>query len=428
MFQQKLSLNFVFALLLLSALPLEIHSQQHDREVARLAENPAVVEAFRVIEALEPTTQADLISLTEIPAPPFMEEIRGKAYAELLREAGADSVRIDEVGNVLAFRGGTQGGKTVVLGGHMDTVFPEGTDVTVKIRGDTLFAPGVGDDTRGLIVVLTVLRAMERAGLRTEADLIFLGSVGEEGLGDLKGVKHIFRDGGPRVDAFIEVDGSGMASIVSMGLGSVRYRVTVKGPGGHSWGAFGLGNPAHGLGRAIQAFSMVADSLTRSGPRTSYSVGRIGGGTSINSIPFEAWMEVDMRSESPESLERLAQAFERAVKEGVEGENAIRRDGPPLEVIVDRIGNRPSGETDPNSSLVLKAMAVTRYFGEEPRLARSSTNSNIPISLGIPAITIGRGGVGAENHSLTEWWLNQDGHKAIQRALLTLLAEAGFEG
>jgi len=268
----------------------------------------------------------------------------------------------------------------------------------------------------------------ERAGLRTEADLIFLGSVGEEGLGDLKGVKHIFRDGGPRVDAFIEVDGSGMASIVSMGLGSVRYRVTVKGPGGHSWGAFGLGNPAHGLGRAIQAFSMVADSLTRSGPRTSYSVGRIGGGTSINSIPFEAWMEVDMRSESPESLERLAQAFERAVKEGVEGENAIRRDGPPLEVIVDRIGNRPSGETDPNSSLVLKAMAVTRYFGEEPRLARSSTNSNIPISLGIPAITIGRGGVGAENHSLTEWWLNQDGHKAIQRALLTLLAEAGFEG
>ncbi len=428
MFQQKLSLNFVFALSLLSALPLEIHSQQHDREVARLAENPAVAEAFRIIEALEPTTQADLISLTEIPAPPFMEEIRGKAYAELLREAGADSVLIDEVGNVLAFRGGTQGGKTVVLGGHMDTVFPEGTDVTVKIRGDTLFAPGVGDDTRGLIVVLTVLRAMERAGLRTEADLIFLGRLEEEALPALQAAKLSFRDGGPRVDAFIEVDGSGMASIVSMGLGSVRYRVTVKGPGGHSWGAFGLVNPAHGLGRALHPFARVGDSRTRSGPRTSYSVGRIGGGTSINSIPFEAWMEVDMRSESPESLERLAQAFERAVKEGVEAESAIRRDGPPLEVIVDRIGNRPSGETDPNSSLVLKAMAVTRYFGEEPRLARSSTNSNIPISLGIPAITIGRGGVGAENHSLTEWWLNKDGHKAIQRALLTLLAEAGFEG
>lgn len=428
MFRRNPSLNFLFALSILSVLPLEAHSQQLDREVARLAENPAVAEAFRVIEALEPTTQADLISLTEIPAPPFMEEIRGKAYAELLRAAGADSVLIDEVGNVLAFRGGTQGGRTVVLGGHMDTVFPEGTDVSVKIRGDTLFAPGVGDDTRGLMVVLTVLRAMEQAGLRTEADLIFLGSVGEEGLGDLKGVKHLFRDGGPRVDAFIEVDGGGIAPIVSMGLGSVRYRVTVKGPGGHSWGAFGLGNPAHGLGRAIQAFSMVADSLTRSGPRTSYSVGRIGGGTSINSIPFEAWMEVDMRSESPESLERLAQAFERAVTEGVEAESAIRRDGPPLEVIVDRIGTRPSGETDPNSSLVLKAMAVTRYFGEVPRLTRSSTNSNIPISLGIPAITIGRGGVGAENHSLTEWWLNKDGHKAIQRALLTLLAEAGFEG
>ena len=428
MFQRNPSLSFVFALSLLSALPLEAHSQQLDREVARLGENPAVAEAFRVIEALEPTTQADLIFLTEIPAPPFMEDIRGKAYAELLREAGADSVLIDEVGNVLAFRGGTRGGRNVVLWGHMDTVFPEGTDVSVKIRGDTLFAPGVGDDTRGLVVVLTVLRAMEGAGVRTEADLIFLGSVGEEGLGDLRGMKHLFRDGGPRVDAFIEVDGSGMAPIVSMGLGSVRYRVTVNGPGGHSWGAFGLGNPAHGLARAIQAFSTVADSLTRTGPRTSYSVGRIGGGTSINSIPFEAWMEVDMRSESPESLERLAQAFERAVTEGVEAESAIRRNGPPLEVTVDRIGNRPSGETDPNSSLVRKAMAVTRYFGEVPRLTRSSTNSNIPISLGIPAITIGRGGVGAENHSLTEWWLNQDGHKAIQRALLILLAEAGFAG
>lgn len=422
------SLHFILALCILFTPSLDAQSQKFDQEVARLVNQSVVVEALRVIEALEPTTLADLISLTEIAAPPFMEEERGKAYAELLRGAGADSVRIDEVGNVLAFRSGTKGQKTVVLGGHLDTVFPEGTDVTVKIRGDTLFAPGVGDDTRGLIVVLTVLRAMERAGVETEADLIFLGSVGEEGLGDLRGVKHLLRDGGPRVDAFIEVDGSGLASIVSMGLGSVRYRVTVKGPGGHSWGAFGLGNPAHALGRVIQGFSLVADSLTRSGPRTSYSVGRIGGGTSINSIPFEAWMEVDMRSESPERLERLAQAFENAVTEGVEAESAIRREGPPLEVIVDRIGNRPSGETDPNSPLVQRAMAVTRYFGEEPRLSRSSTNSNIPISLGIPAVTIGRGGIGADNHSPTEWWLNQDGYKAIQRALLILLAEAGIEG
>lgn len=405
---------------------LSAQSDSFDQEVSLLVQNPMVAEAMRVIESLEPTTQADLIDLTQIPAPPFLEGERARAYAQLLREAGADSVKLDEVGNVLAFKGGTRGDQTVVLGAHLDTVFPEGTDVTVRVRGDTLFAPGIGDDTRGLILVLTVLRAMDKAGVKTEADLIFLGSVGEEGLGDLRGVKHIFREGGPRVDAFIEVDGGGISSIVSMGLGSVRYRVTVKGPGGHSWGAFGLGNPAHALGRAIQAFAVVADSLTASGPRTSFNVGRLGGGTSINSIPFESWMEVDMRSESPESLRRIAAAFEEAMARGLAEENDARREGPPLELVVEQIGNRPSGETDPESELVQRAMAVTRFFGEEPRLTRSSTNSNIPISLGVPAVTIGRGGVGAENHSPTEWWINRDGHKAIQRALLILLAEAGL--
>jgi acetylornithine deacetylase/succinyl-diaminopimelate desuccinylase-like protein len=314
------------------------------------------------------------------------------------------------------------------LGGHLDTVFPEGTDVTVTIRGDTLFAPGVGDDTRGLVVVLTVLRALEKAEVTTDANLIFLGSVGEEGLGDLRGVKHFFRKGGPKVDAFIEVDGSGLASIVSMGLGSTRYRITFRGPGGHSWGAFGLVNPAHALGRVIERFAVVADSLTRHGPRTSFNVGRIGGGTSINSIPFEAWMEVDMRSESPESLEIISGALLDAVEQANEEENRFRREGPPIQVEAERIGSRPSGETDPATPLVQRAMAVTRAFGEEPYLSRSSTNSNIPISLGIPAVTIGRGGAGGKNHSPGEWWLNQEGHKGIQRALLILLAEAGSSG
>jgi len=320
------------------------------------------------------------------------------------------------------------GVRTVVLGAHLDTVFPEGTDVTVKIRGDTLFAPGVGDDTRGLMVVLTVLRALEGAAAETDANLIFLGSVGEEGLGDLRGVKHFFGRGEPKVDAFIEIDGNGLASIVSMGLGSTRYRVTFGGDGGHSWGAFGLVNPAHALGKAIGHFSEIADSLTQSGPRTSFNVGRIGGGTSINSIPYEAWMEVDMRSESPGSLEIISSALLDAVEKAAEEENRFRRSGPPIQVEAERIGSRPSGETDPSSPLVQRAMAVTRFFGEEPYLSRSSTNSNIPISLGIPAVTIGRGGVGGENHSPGEWWLNQDGHKAIQRALLILVAEAGFSG
>jgi acetylornithine deacetylase/succinyl-diaminopimelate desuccinylase-like protein len=413
---------------LLCLAPFGLGAQEgpFDREVRELLSRGSVAEAMEVIQDLEPRTQSDLISLTEIPAPPFMEGERAAAFADLLREAGADSVRMDSVGNVLAFRGGTSGKRTVVLGAHMDTVFPEGTDVTVRIRGDTLFAPGVGDDTRGLIVVLTVLRALEEAGIETQANLIFLGSVGEEGLGDLRGVKHFFREGGPRVDGFIEVDGGGLAPVVTMGLGSVRYRVTVKGPGGHSWGAFGLANPAHALGGAIQAFTQVADTLTRSGPRTSFNVGRVGGGTSINSIPYEAWMEVDMRSESPESLARIAGAFEREVTGAIEAENRIRRDGPPLELVLDRVGDRPSGEGDPQGSLILRSMAVTRYFGEEPRLTRSSTNANIPISLGIPAVTIGRGGEGGENHSPGEWWLNRDGYKAIQRAFLILLAEAGL--
>ena len=420
---------FLSSLLCLLSFPFQglmAQSGSYDQEVRDLLSRPAVARAMEFILELEPRTEEDLVYLTEIPAPPFMEGERAVAFARLLREAGADSVKLDEVGNVVAYRGGTSGDRTLVLGAHMDTVFPEGTDVTVRRRGDTLFAPGVGDDTRGMVVVLTVLRALEEADIRTEADLVFLGSVGEEGLGDLRGVKHFFREGGPRVDGFMEVDGSGLASIVTMGLGSIRYRMTVRGPGGHSWGAFGLGNPAHALGRAIQSFVQVADTLTRDGPRTSYNVGRIGGGTSINSIPFQAWMEVDMRSESPESLKRIAGAFEAAVTEAVEGENRIRRDGPPMELSLEKVGDRPSGEGDPNATLVQRTMAVTRYFGEEPRLTRSSTNSNIPISLGIPAVTIGRGGAGGENHSPDEWWVNEEGYKAIQRALLILLAEGGL--
>jgi acetylornithine deacetylase/succinyl-diaminopimelate desuccinylase-like protein len=415
-------------LALAPAVSLEAQETRYVAEIGDLAATTSVQDGFRIIEELEPQTLRDHIALTEIPAPPFQEEVRAEAFARLLTEAGADSVAVDEVGNVVAIRKGRTGGKTVVLGAHLDTVFPEGTDVTVRVRGDTLFAPGIGDDTRGLIVVLTVLRALERAGLETEADLVFLGSVGEEGLGDLRGVKHFFREGGPSVDAFIEIDGAGSGTIVNKGLGSVRYRVTFRGPGGHSWGAFGLVNPAHALGRAVERFATAADSLTHIGPRTSFNVGRMGGGTSINSIPYEAWMEVDMRSESPERLEMISDAFLDAVSAAVESENEMRRDGPPLEVDVDRIGIRPSGEIDPEAALVQRAMAVTRYFGEDPRLSRSSTNSNIPISLGIPAVTIGRGGAGGENHSPTEWWANIDGHRGIQRAFLLLLAEAGVPG
>jgi acetylornithine deacetylase/succinyl-diaminopimelate desuccinylase-like protein len=212
-----------------------------------------------------------------------------------------------------------------------------------------------------------------------------------------------------------------------MGLGSYRFRVTFEGAGGHSWGAFGLANPAHALGRGIRHFQDAADTLTRSGPRTSYNVGVIGGGTSINSIPFEAWAEVDMRSEGgASSLDRMEAALKAAMLRAAEEENALRRRGDLLTVEVAKIGNRPSGEMDPQQPLVQRAIAANEFFGADGDLGRSSTNSNIPISLGVPAVTIGRGGVGGENHSPGEWWINRDGHLAIQRALLLLVAEAGL--
>lgn len=403
-------------------------AREYVREVRELAANGAVRDAFRIIEGLDAWAVERLVELNEIPAPPFMEEARGRRYAELLAECGADSVWTDAEGNVFGLRRGRRGERTIALGGHLDTVFPEGTDVTVRQRGDTLFAPGIGDDTRGLVVVLAVLRAMKEAGIRSEDDIVFVGVVGEEGLGDLRGMKHIYRDPEAGPDAWIEVDGGGLAGLVTMGLGSVRYRVTFKGPGGHSWGAFGLANPAHAMSRAVRHFQDVADTLTRSGSRTSYNVGRIGGGTSVNSIPAESWMEVDMRSVSPESLARIEEVFLAAMDRALAEENALRRDGPPLVVEKLKIGDRPSGEGDPNAPLVQRALAATAHFGVRGQLRRSSTDSNIPIALGIPAVTIGRGGVGAGAHSPGEYWVNVDGHLAIQRALLLVAAEAGVGG
>ena len=401
---------------------------EYHTEVRAVMEHPAVARAFRQVEALEPATMDDLITLTQIPAPPFMEQERALVYADWLREAGADSVWIDDEGNVLALREGRVGERTIGFGGHLDTVFPEGTDVTVTQRGDTLFAPGIGDDTRGLMVVLTVLRAMEEAGVETDDDVLFVGVVGEEGPGDLRGMKHLFREGGDPIHAWIEVDGGGMQRIVNKGLGSHRYRITYKGPGGHSWGAFGLANPAHALGRAIRHFQDVADTLTRSGPRTSYNVGVMGGGTSVNSVPFEAWIQVDMRSESPASLERVDAALQSAVQRALVEENELRRRGEPLTVDIDMIGDRPSAEHPDDLPLVQRAVAATNAFGSEADLARSSTDSNIPISKGVPAVTIGRGGVGQDGHALTEWWMNVDGHLSIQRALLLVVLEAGLAG
>ncbi len=413
------------ALFLPRSLPAQERATSYDQQIQSIANRPEVRRAFALIEQIEPRSLEDLIRLTEIPAPPFEEEARAKVYAEMLRQAGADSVWIDDEGNVIALKRGRSRNRTVAIAGHLDTVFPEGTDVTVKIRGDTLFAPGIGDDTRGLVVVLNVLRVLHQAPIPTQADVLFIGTVGEEGLGDLRGVKHLFGPSGPKIDAFIAVDGGSPERIVNQGIGSKRYRVTFRGPGGHSWGAFGLANPHHALGAAIYHFVQEADRYTRQGPRTSYNVGVLRGGTSVNSIPFESVMEVDMRSVSRERLAGIDSILHRAIKRALDEQNSLRRSGPVLTVEVALVGDRPSGALNPSTPIVQRAMAAARYLGLEPSLESGSTDSNVPIARELPAITIGRGGVGGGAHSPGEWWLPRNPDLATKNALLILLAEAG---
>jgi acetylornithine deacetylase/succinyl-diaminopimelate desuccinylase-like protein len=423
------------SLLLALAVPASAQTSVCDTAANRFCAEAAAItarldvrSAMEWIDADNPRARADLIRLTEIAAPPFGEEARGRAFATMLREAGADSVWTDAVGNVLGLRRGSGGGRSLVLSGHLDTVFPEDTDVTVTVRGDTLFAPGVGDDTRGLIVVLTVLRALEEAGIETRDDVLFVGTVGEEGLGDLRGVKHLFREDGPRIDAFISVDGGGEGAITNGALGSRRYRITYEGPGGHSWGAFGGASPLHALGRAIALFDDAAARFTASGPRTSYNIGRVGGGTSVNSIAFEAWMEVDMRSEDRARLMGLDTIFLDAVQRALREENADRRSGDALTVDVELVGDRPSGIADTSLPFVQRVLAATAHLGDEPDARTSSTDANIPISLGIPAVAIGRGGISGNSHAPEEYWVDRDAARAVQRALLILLLETGLRG
>ena len=255
---------------------------------------------------------------------------------------------------------------------------------------------------------------------------MFIGNVGEEGLGDLRGVKHLFREGARPIDTLIVVDGGTSARIVNGGVGSHRYRVTFKGPGGHSWSAFGLANPHHALGRTIRIFDENASDITSVGEKTSYNIGRVGGGTSVNSIPSESWMEVDMRSGDQSKLDAIDAVLQAAIRQALNEENQERLDGPALTVDIERVGTRPAAQSTAHSPIVQRALAATAAFGIDPYLESSSTDANLPISLGIPAVTMSRGGVSGNSHSMDEWWQNVDGHLGIQIGLVTLLAEAGL--
>ena len=403
-----------------------IIEKKYTKTIKRLVKNKKVKAAFEYIVSLEAKTLERHITLTEIEAPPFKEEKRAKVFAEYYRDLGMDSVWIDSEGNVLGLIMGSEGEKTVALDAHLDTVFPEGTNVKVRIENDTLFAPGIGDDTRGLSMLLTILETIKTNNIKPKDNLLFVGSVGEEGLGDLRGVKYLFRENGPQINSWIAIDGGNIGRVNNKGLGSYRYRVTFQGPGGHSWGAFGLGNPHHALGEAIGNFVRVSDIFIEKGPKTSYNVGVISGGTSINSIPFESVMEIDIRSIEPSRLDAMEVLLKEAVKKALAHQNNIKRQGSDLTVKIDKIGNRPSGELSDSLPLIQRTLAATTYFGAEPFLTRGSTNSNIPISKGIPSVTIGRGGNGGKAHSLGEWWINEEGYKAIQLALLIVLSETGI--
>ena len=424
---KRLLLAFCLTLIgsaLLAQESVEINKKFRN-EITQISKKINLADAFAIIDEIDEQTTKNLITLTEIPAPPFMEEARAEKFKEMLEGAGADSVWIDEVGNVIGLREGTVGNRNVVLDAHLDTVFPPETDVTVKIKGDTLFAPGIGDDTRGLSMVIAILHALNTAQIRTDANLLFVGTVGEEGLGDLRGVKHLFNESDIKIDSWISIDGGSIGRVNNTALGSMRYKPVFKGPGGHSWGAFGLGNPHHALGKAIDYFIKDASEYVKTGEKTSFNIGRIGGGTSVNSIPFESWMEVDMRSKDPERLAGIDKIFRDAMQRAVEDYNKTDITAP-IELELIALGNRPTGTGDPTTALIQRAMAASEHFEIEPRLTTGSTNANIPISKGIPGITIGRGGIGSGGHSLNEWWINKDGAKAIKLAMLITVSEAGL--
>jgi tripeptide aminopeptidase len=349
-------------------------------------------------------TIAQQKSICEIPAPPFKEATRGAEYKRRLEALGLKA-RIDAIGNVLAERRGSGKGPTIVLAGHLDTVFPEGTDVRVKEAGGRMTGPGIGDDCRGLAVVLAVARAYQRANPRHDGRIVFVGNVGEEGPGNLRGVRHLFeKELKGQIDYFISVDGTGLG-LVSRAVGSNRYRVTYKGPGGHSYGAFGIPNPIHAMGRAI---AMISDIQTPVAPKTTFNVGVVGGGTSVNSIAFDATMEIDMRSESAESLRNVDQQIRRALAEALDAENgrwsSERAARSRLTLVIDTIGIRPTGAQNDSVRIVQVAMQTAKALGFSPTTSASSTDANFPISVGVPGITIDGGGRGEGAHSLGEWY------------------------
>ena len=386
--------------------------------------DPLVKRGLEFLKADDANTLADQKALVVIPAPPFKEQARAENFRARLAALGLKDVRIDKESNAIGVRPGSGNGPKLVVAAHLDTVFPEGTDLTIKEKDGKLYAPSIGDDTRGLADLLSLIRAFNATDVKTTGDIIFVGNVGEEGLGDLRGVKALFRDD-KSIDGFISIDGAEPERITYLATGSHRYRVHFKGPGGHSFGAFGLPSAIHAMGRAI---AKIGDLQTPAKPKTTFTVGTVQGGTSVNAIAGDAEMEVDMRSDDNKPLLEIEAKILQAIKNAVAEENA-RWKSDRITVDIKLVSDRPAGVQPLETPTVQAAFLATHALGLKPMAeGGSSTDSNLPISLGVPAVTLGRGGKGGANHSLGEWWDPTNAYIGPQRQFLTVLTLVGIEG
>jgi acetylornithine deacetylase/succinyl-diaminopimelate desuccinylase-like protein len=392
--------------------------------------DPGIARALEAIKSWNSWIVENQISICEIPAPPFKETARGIEFRKRLIALGYANTKIDTAGNVIAERPGRGGGPTIMIAGHLDTVFPEGTDVKVKREGGRLTGAGIGDDCRGLAVILALARALNEGRIETRGTILLVGNVGEEGPGNLRGVRELLTHGyKEKVDQFISVDGTGL-DVTARAVGSNRYNVIFTGPGGHSYGAFGrVPSAVHAMGRAI---SNIGDIVPPAGIKTTYNVGVVKGGTSVNTISPDAAMEVDMRSESVGNLNEIDRLIRAAIAKGIEAENARwpnARDR--ITVKYDTIGIRPVGPVpqNENTPIIRTAIQAATLLGEKPDIGASSTDSNLPMSMGIPAMTIDGGGAGGNAHAAGEWYEDGPaGYKGPQWALLIVASLAGLAG
>ncbi len=404
--------------------------------ISRLLAHERIRAARRHVERADDVTLARQAALSATPAPTGAEGARGARVAELFREIGLSHVGVDQAGNVCGWLGNGRGSAPVVLAAHLDTVFGPEVDVRVKRRGQRLEGPGISDNARGLAALLAVAEALVATGVPTARPILFAATVGEEGSGDLRGVKYLLNgrhdvgaqhaaplpNTAPLPAAFIALDGAGLERVIHRALGSKRYHVTFRGPGGHSWAAFGVANPANAVGRAA---ALLADLPIATAPRTTCAVVGLGGGTGLNSIPQDAWLDLDLRSEDPRALAQLDVTVRAALERAADDENRNRSTGtPPLRLEVQLVGDRPCGITPRVHPLVQAAIAANRALGHDAELTSASTDANAPIALGIPAIALGAGGKAGDAHLTTEWYENVEGALGIVRALLVTAAMA----